>query len=140
MAGIIVMPKLAFDSCFLIDYERERAGRKLSRNSSPLSFLSNLETTALAISPVALAEFAIGFSTFTHPVLQVVLSNFELLSSSIQVSFSYSRIYLELRSNNNIIGTNDIWIAAYSLAYDLPLVTNNIKEFSRISGLKVLGY
>jgi tRNA(fMet)-specific endonuclease VapC len=28
-------------------------------------------------------------------------------------------------------------IAAQALALDLPLVTNNLKEFSRVSGLKL---
>ncbi len=46
-----------------------------------------------------------------------------------------TRADLELRGIP--IGANDMWIAAHALAVDAVLVTNNIREFSRITGLKV---
>ena len=33
------------------------------------------------------------------------------------------------------IGPNDTWIAAHALALQLPLVTNNTREFSRVPNL-----
>ncbi len=33
------------------------------------------------------------------------------------------------------IGPNDTWIAAHALSRQLPLVTNNSREFSRVPGL-----
>jgi len=38
------------------------------------------------------------------------------------------------------IGTNDQWIAAASIRHELPLVTANVAEFSRVDGLEVLPY
>lgn len=35
------------------------------------------------------------------------------------------------------IGGNDLWIACHALSADATLVTNNIREFSRIEGLKL---
>lgn len=35
------------------------------------------------------------------------------------------------------IGSHDMLIAAIALAYDLIVVTHNIKHFSRVEGLKV---
>lgn len=50
-------------------------------------------------------------------------------------------LYGELRSiltaAGNIIGNNDLWIAAHALAAGLTLVTNNEREFRRIDGLAV---
>jgi len=33
------------------------------------------------------------------------------------------------------IGANDLWIAAHALASGLILVSNNLREFSRVPGL-----
>lgn len=51
------------------------------------------------------------------------------------------RAYGELRAGlerlGQMIGNNDLWIAAHAKASDLILVTNNEREFKRIPGLKV---
>jgi tRNA(fMet)-specific endonuclease VapC len=50
---------------------------------------------------------------------------------------SYGIIRAELESKGELIGNNDMWIAAHALASDLTLVTNNEKEFRRVRGLKL---
>ena len=50
---------------------------------------------------------------------------------------AYGSIRADLESRGEIIGNNDLWIAAHALASGLPLVTNNEKEFRRVRGLKV---
>lgn len=50
---------------------------------------------------------------------------------------SYGFIRAELESRGEVIGNNDLWIAAHALAAGLTLVTNNEKEFRRVRGLKV---
>jgi tRNA(fMet)-specific endonuclease VapC len=50
---------------------------------------------------------------------------------------AYSEIRAGLESNGEMIGNNDLWIAAHALASGLTLVTNNEKEFRRVRGLKV---
>ena len=47
----------------------------------------------------------------------------------------YGEIRGQLEKNGKIIGNNDLWIAAHALAAQLVLVTNNTKEFSRITDL-----
>ena len=37
----------------------------------------------------------------------------------------------------NLAGPDDMWIAAHALALNVPLVTNNVAEFSRIPNLIV---
>jgi tRNA(fMet)-specific endonuclease VapC len=36
-----------------------------------------------------------------------------------------------------LIGSNDLWIAAHAKAMGLTLVTNNEREFKRVAGLKI---
>jgi tRNA(fMet)-specific endonuclease VapC len=50
---------------------------------------------------------------------------------------AYGRIRAELESKGEMIGNNDLWIAAHAVAAGLTLVTNNEREFRRVRGLKV---
>jgi tRNA(fMet)-specific endonuclease VapC len=50
---------------------------------------------------------------------------------------TYGVIRAELESKGQMIGNNDLWIAAHAFASSLTLVTNNEKEFRRVPGLKV---
>ena len=49
----------------------------------------------------------------------------------------YGRIRAELERRGIPVGNNDLWIAAHAKVAGLILVTNNEKEFRRISGLQV---
>jgi tRNA(fMet)-specific endonuclease VapC len=50
---------------------------------------------------------------------------------------SCGTIRAELERKGEMIGNNDLWIAAHAKAADLVLVTNNEREFRRVRGLKV---
>lgn len=50
---------------------------------------------------------------------------------------AYGTIRAELELRGEMIGNNDLWIAAHALTSGLTLVTNNEKEFRRVRGLKV---
>ena len=48
----------------------------------------------------------------------------------------YARIRAELERAGAPIGANDLWIAAHAMAANLILVSNNLKELGRVSGLR----
>ncbi len=50
---------------------------------------------------------------------------------------SYGTIRADLESKGEMIGNNDLWIAAHALASGLTLVTNNEREFRRVRGLRL---
>jgi len=50
---------------------------------------------------------------------------------------AYGRIRADLAIRGEMIGNNNLWIAAHALAAELTLVTNNEKEFRRVLGLKI---
>lgn len=50
---------------------------------------------------------------------------------------AYGTIRARLEAKGEMIGNNDLWIAAHALASNLTLVTNNEREFRRIHGLRV---
>ena len=49
----------------------------------------------------------------------------------------YAAVRLDLERQGRLIGPNDLLIAAHALALDATLVTDNEREFSRVSGLKI---
>ena len=55
-------------------------------------------------------------------------------------ALAYARVRADLERRGLVIGANDMWIAAQALAHDLTLVTANTREFSRVSGLKIVNW
>ena len=54
-----------------------------------------------------------------------------------RVVTDYADIRHALRTKGLMIGGNDLWIAAHARSEDLTLVTNNVREFSRVPELKI---
>jgi predicted nucleic acid-binding protein len=48
------------------------------------------------------------------------------------------KIYTQLKSKGQLIGTHDILIAAVCLANGLPLYTKNVTHFSKIEDIQIL--
>ncbi len=72
--------------------------------------------------------------------LQLLQRFFEPLSSlpfDDACAAEYGLIRADLTSQGNIIGPNDLLIAAIAKAHDAVLVSNNTGEFSRIPGLRL---
>jgi tRNA(fMet)-specific endonuclease VapC len=49
----------------------------------------------------------------------------------------YAVVRADLETRGQLIGANDLLIAAIALAHDLTLVTHNLSEFSRVTGLRL---
>ena len=60
-----------------------------------------------------------------------------VLSLPSEAARAYGAIRAALETKGRIIGANDLWIAAHARALDLTLITNNEREFTRVTGLKV---
>ena len=50
---------------------------------------------------------------------------------------AYGLMRADLEHKGQIVGNNDLWIAAHARAADLILVTNSEREFRRIHGLRI---
>ncbi|MFC7337441.1 type II toxin-antitoxin system VapC family toxin [Haloferula chungangensis] len=125
-----------FDTCFLIDVEREL---KLGAGKAH-EFLRLNPNAHARLSWTVAGEFAEGFGGIDHPACDAMLSRFEMLPMDRQTANCYAIITRELRDRRELIGANDLWIAAAALANGLPLVTNNRSHFERVPGLMVVGY
>ena len=68
-------------------------------------------------------------------LVEKFLEPYEIVAFDEQAAISYARIRFELEKSGRSIGPNDLIIAATINAHQGTLVTHNIKEFKRISGL-----
>ncbi len=125
-----------FDTCFLIDLEREmrREGGRAH------AFLQQHASARACISWTVAGEFAEGFGDITDPACLAMLGRFHVLPMDERTAGQYARITSRLRKQQQLIGANDLWIAAAALANNLSLITNNAAHFSRIPGLSVVSY
>ncbi len=96
----------------------------------------------LAISVITLGELRFGAekSQAKAKALAVIeeltnLIGIEELPES--AALHYGEIRAQLQKSGQIIGNNDLWLAAHARSQDWVLVTNNESEFLRVDGLAV---
>lgn len=96
-------------------------------------------SAALFVSAVTYYELLMGAtSKAKENDIDLLISGVSILPFSDQVAQKAAEIYHDLRKRNKMIGFQDIFIAATALANDLPIKTNNRKDFERITGLVIV--
>lgn len=95
----------------------------------------------LAISSITLAELRYGAerrkSKKLHQLITVFTSNVSVLSFDEACGAQFGKLTCELVARGIPIGDCDTLIAAHAMELRLTLVTNNVKHFNRVTGLKV---
>jgi tRNA(fMet)-specific endonuclease VapC len=69
--------------------------------------------------------------------LERVLEPLDVLPLEAPARRHYASIRLQLERAGTPIGPNDLLIAAHGLALGMTVVTDNVREFSRVPGLNV---
>ncbi len=111
----------------------------------PLSVLAKFEQVevgAIGMSIITYGELFYGCQKSREPeksmaALDDLIRLIPPLAMPVDAARYYSESRYSLEKMGSIIGNNDLWIAAHGLALGLTIVTNNLKEFSRIKALKV---
>lgn len=128
---------LILDTSFLIDLEREQ---HRGRPGRAIEFLESRDDARLYITFTIAGEMASGASMAERPAWEAFLGSFYMLPSTPEVSWEYGQIFEHLRKNRQLIGANDMWIAASALVYRMPVVTADVAHFQRVPGLDVRSY
>jgi len=105
-------------------------------------FEKHLPNRNILISVITLGELRFGAekSQKKEKALKVIdelTSIIQVVELDEYVADHYAQIRKDLSSKGQIIGSNDLWIAAHARANNWVVVTNNEKEFLRVEGLKV---
>lgn len=73
-----------------------------------------------------------------HLELHTYLKKFVFVEASQEISLLWAKVQVDAERVGHPISFGDSWIAATALAYDVPLVTHNRKDFENVSGLTVI--
>ena len=109
---------------------------------SVLKRLESMPPNRLAMSVITFAELMNGAKKSQHVKDNVARLNalgelLEIRPFDQKAAVAYGDIRSDLEKRGEVIGGNDLLIAAHALSLDWTLVTNNEKEFRRIQGLRV---
>ena len=122
------------DTNVISDMIRNPSGRAATK-------VASLDEGELRTSIIVAAELRYGVAKKgaqrLAELVDSVLADFEILPWEAPADMSYATVRDGLSRSGQPIGDMDMLIAAHALALDAVLVTDNEKEFSRVSGLKI---
>jgi tRNA(fMet)-specific endonuclease VapC len=131
------------DSSFLIDLLRENAH---GRPGPALDLIEGLdESELLAVSVHVVCELRAGAELTRRPAqehqaLDHLLSGLLVTYPDDRFAAEYARLFASTSYSRRPVAAMDLLIATSALLDDAPLVTRNVKDFSRVPGLRVLKY
>ena len=110
---------------------------------SSQAVLNRLRTVAVAdvsISVITKSELLHGVEVSPRQpqdaaALKAFLPHVEVLDFPDEAATHYAQIRADLKKRGEMIGANDLFIAAHARSLELVLVTNNTAQFERVKGL-----
>jgi tRNA(fMet)-specific endonuclease VapC len=103
--------------------------------------LNTLDAADVGLSIIVAMELEVGAlraeATAYAPAVRQWITAFNVLPLGDDARSHHGRIKTELMTRGQIIGPMDLLIAAHALALGATLVTNNLREFKRVKGLKL---
>jgi len=126
-------PRYLLDTNICVYIRRQRPADVLAR-------FQRLQPREAGISVITYGELFYGAEKSAYRQqatnqLEELLTLLPVLPLPEEAGHAYGAIRASLEAKGTVIGNNDLWIAAHAKAAGLTLVTNNEKEFRRVTGL-----
>jgi tRNA(fMet)-specific endonuclease VapC len=107
-----------------------------------LQRLRALDISTVGVSSITVAELQYGVAKSARPdenalALAALLAPLDVLAFDDSAAAVYGAVRAALERAGTPIGSLDLLIAAHARTLGRTLVTNNVREFSRVDGLKV---
>lgn len=107
-----------------------------------LQRLRTLDISTVGVSSITVAELQYGVAKSTRPeqnalALAALLAPLDVLAFDDDAAAAYGAVRAELERAGTPSGGMDLLIAAHALALRRTVVTNNTREFGRVSGLRL---
>ncbi len=129
--------RFLLDTNILIALSKQRAGLA--------DRLEGIPAEAVLLSSVVVAEIEYGIAksrrrAHNRKVFDALLSGFRVLAFDAAAASLYGPIRATLERRGRLIGPYDLMIAAHAKSIDAVLVTDNVREFRRVEGLKIVNW
>ena len=107
-----------------------------------LERLKEHEPSEICISAITYAELVHGVEKSAaveknRLALTLLLSNIEIIDFDSNAADEYGNIRAALEKAGTPIGPLDMMIAGHARSLSYTVVTNNVREFERVSGLRI---
>jgi tRNA(fMet)-specific endonuclease VapC len=103
--------------------------------------LAKRKRSELCLSAITVAELRFGAdkrrSRKIHQAIDAFLSGVDVLAFDNSAAEKFGTIAAALATSGEPIGQMDTLIAGHALAVNATLVTNNLRHFSKVNGLKI---
>ena len=114
------------------------------RKSSPV-LLERIQLVPLAqqcMSVVTLAELLYGIQVSSkkkanREAVDALTRHVNVIDWTKEAAAHYAEIRADLKKKGQQLGANDLLIAAHARSLGAVIVTNNVKDFGRVKGLKL---
>lgn len=96
----------------------------------------------IGVPTITVAELTFGVQKSIYPkrnlqALEQFLQPLVIVDFDYKAALAYGILRQQLQARGHPIGPLDMLIAAQALSQNVPIVTNNVREFERIEGLSV---
>lgn len=131
----MVVARYLLDTNICIYIRRRRPPEVLAR-------FEKLKPGEATLSVITYGELLYGAEKsqsrdWARQLLQELVEHLPILPLPAEAAETYGATRADLEARGEVIGNNDLWIAAHAKTAGLALVTNNEREFKRINGLEI---
>ncbi len=104
--------------------------------------IANVSPQEIVVSAIVIFELQVGIAKSNSPAkrtqqLQQLLSRVNVIAFDRDAALAAAIIRAQLEQQGTPIGPIDVLIAGTAVALQAILITHNVKEFSRVSGLAI---
>ncbi|MEJ2155067.1 MAG: type II toxin-antitoxin system VapC family toxin, partial [Desulfobacteraceae bacterium] len=117
----------------------------IKRRPVELLAVFNSHAGQMCISSITMAELLHGVEKSSKPdhnlrQVEDFASRLEVLEYGSKAAAHYGEIRADLERKGTVIGINDLHIAGHARSEGLTLVSNNLREFERVDGLRLMNW
>jgi tRNA(fMet)-specific endonuclease VapC len=121
---------------------------RFEKIGKPIDFSSWESSQKVYISALIVSELLMGVHRANteerrqrrSAFVEAVISGVGVLDFTVPAARVHAEIHAELAKKGQMVGAHDLIIAATARCHDLSVLTDNVQEFSRVPGLRVIPF